>query len=286
MNELYLDLAGIPMVVESEDFGDLSFLAGYVCEPAPAAYRFRARLVEELEAPTGELVSHEPAERIYRTGQENVRYFGAMHPDSTAGAYLRAVLCDGEGVLDFLKSRMPNGITGKQLHMAIDLPQLLIGHNGILLHASFIGHEGKAILFTAPSETGKSTQAQLWCDHAGAELINGDRAAVRIMDGTVFACGTPLSGSSPVRKNVMLPLAAIVFLSQAPENSIARLKGIRAFRRVWEGCTLRTWRREDVETATKTVSGIVERVPVYHLACTPDIRAVELLKHTMEVEPC
>lgn len=285
MNELYLDLAGIRVAVTAGEFGNLDFLEGYVTAPAEPEHRFRAGLVEALEPPAGELVCDQASLRVYRQDGVLRSFQGSMQADA-AGAYLRTTRRPGECLLEFVRGRMPQGITGKQLLMALDLPHLLTVHKGFLLHASYIEHEGRAILFTAPSETGKSTQAQLWCDHAGAELVNGDRAAVRIIDGTVCACGTPFSGSSPVRRNVRLPLAAIVYLSQAPENAITRLRGIRAFRRVWEGCTIHVWDRSDVELATGTLSEVIGRVPVYHLACTPDVRAVELLKHTMEVESC
>lgn len=279
MNELYLSLAGIQIHVTAEAFGPMEFLKDYLTQPCFPEHSFRAELTDQLAPPTGELISEQPAFRAYRDAERLLRYVGEKN-----GAYLRTVRQGRDGILEFRRDQMPQGITGKQLLNAIDLPHLLTIHDGFLLHASFIEHEGKAILFTAPSETGKSTQARLWCDHVGAELVNGDRAAVRIIDGEIFACGTPFSGSSPVRRNVQLPLAAIVYLSQAPENTITRLRGVRAFRRVWEGCTVNTWEREDVEMATKTVSEVVSRVPVYHLSCTPDNRAVELLKHTMEVE--
>ena len=81
-----------------------------------------------------------------------------------------------------------------------------------------------------------------------------------------------------------LPLAGIVYLSQASENSIIRLRGLRAFRTVWEGCTVNLWDREDMAIAMDTVAQITMDVPVWHLACTPDSRAVTLLKHTMEEE--
>lgn len=286
MNELHLELAGIPVSVEAEAFGNLDFLDGYITAPAEPAHRFRAALVDALEPPAGEPVCAQAALRVYRDGGRLISYQGAVNT-GVGEAYLRTVRGAGEeGSLEFVRGRMPHGITGKQLLSGLELPHLLTIHNGFLLHASFIEHDGRAILFTAPSETGKTTQAQLWCDHMGAELVNGDRAAVRIIDGTVYACGTPYSGSSPVRRNVRLPLAAIVYLSQAPENTIQRLRGVRAFRRVWEGCTLCTWDRGDVELATRIVAEVISRVGVYHLACTPDVRAVELLKHTMEVEAC
>lgn len=278
MNELYLSLAGIRVRVTGE-LGSMGFLEDYLTGPLEPEHSCRAELTDQLEPPTGERISEQPAFRVYRDGESLLRYVGTV-----GNEYLRTVRRGRDGVMEFRRDKLPQGITGKLLMNAMDLPHLLTIHDGFLLHASYIEYEGRAILFTAPSGTGKSTQAQLWCDHAGAELVNGDRAAVRIMDGTVYACGTPYSGSSPVRRNVRLPLAAIVYLSQAPENSITRLRGVRAFRRVWEGCTVNTWEREDVEKATKTVSGVISRIPIYHLSCTPDVRAVELLKDTMEVE--
>lgn len=279
MNELYLSLAGIRIRVTAEAFGPMEFLKDYITGPCLPDHSFRAELTEQIDPPMGEKICDQPAFRVYRDGENILRDVG------TAGEeYLRTVRRGRDGVLAFRRDQMPQGITGKQLLSAMDLPHLLTVHDGFLLHASYIERQGRAILFTAPSETGKSTQARLWCDHAGAELVNGDRAAVRILDGEIFACGTPFSGSSPVRRNVSLPLDAIVYLSQAPENTITRLRGVRAFRRVWEGCTVNTWERADVEKATRTLSEVISRIPVYHLACTPDVRAVELLKHTMEVE--
>ena len=279
MNELYLSLAGIQIHVTAEAFGPMEFLKDYLTRPCLPEHSFRAELTERIDPPTGEKICDQPAFRIYQDKDRMLRYVGEKN-----GAYLRAIRQGRDGVLEFRRDQLPQGITGKQLLNAIDLPHLLTIHASFLLHASYIQWQGGGILFTAPSETGKSTQAKLWCDHAGAELINGDRAAVRIMDGEVFACGTPFAGSSDVRKNRTLPLKAIVYLTQAPENAVSRLRGVRAFRRVWEGCTVNTWDRDDMEKATQTVSGVISRIPVYYLACTPDIRAVEALKHTMEVE--
>ncbi len=277
----FLALAGLRVRVVSD--GGLSedpgILAEYLAEAGEWDYTLRAVQIEDMPPPEGTQVYHSAALRVYRSADAQIRYHGeprnAYICTSRRGAQIEAF---------FPQSLLRQGITSKLLLTALDLPHLLVNHDGVLLHASFIGYEGGAILFTAPSETGKSTQAGLWCDHAGAELINGDRAAVRILEGQVFACGTPYSGSSPVRRNVTLPLKAIVFLSQAPENTIAKLRGVGAFRAVWEGCTVNIWDRGDVEKAMKTVTEVITRIPVYHLACTPDARAVELLKHTMEVE--
>lgn len=136
------------------------------------------------------------------------------------------------------------------------------------------------MLFTAPSGTGKSTQAQLWCDHRGAELINGDRIAV----GNGMIYGIPFCGSSTVAKNVTLPLAAVVYLSQAPTNTITRLRGVAAFRKLWEGCSVNVWDEEDMDRCSRAVMDTVAAVPVLHLACTPDERAVALLEQALKEE--
>ena len=38
----------------------------------------------------------------------------------------------------------------------------ILHHNGLVLHASAIAHQGRAVLFSAPSGVGKSTHTQLW----------------------------------------------------------------------------------------------------------------------------
>ena len=43
----------------------------------------------------------------------------------------------------------------------LSLPQLLLPFRSLVFHASYIAHDGGALLFTAPSGTGKSTQAEL-----------------------------------------------------------------------------------------------------------------------------
>ena len=279
MSELYLEMAGVRIRVDSDSPVTLRLLEDYTVAPGHADHGFSVRLLPALEGHTGTRVYDGDDRQIYLDGDRLLTYQG-----ETQCPYLRGIRQGENAVLEFLEEKLPQGITGKLLLNGIDLPHLLAIHHGFLLHASFIEHEGGAILFTAPSETGKSTQARLWCEHMGAELINGDRAAVRIGDNGVMACGTPFAGSSDVRKNRTLPLKAIVYLTQAPENAVTRLRGVRAFRRVWEGCTVNTWDRDDMEKATKTVSEVISRVPVYHLACTPDRGAVEALKHTMEVE--
>ena len=112
-------------------------------------------------------------------------------------------------------------------------------------------------------------------------MINGDRSVLRIIDSVPCASGLPYSGSSGICLNRTLPLRAIVYIEQATENSVTRLHGFAAFRKVWEGVCVNTWDAEMTEKAADTVGSILSSVPVFKLCCTPDLRAVEALEDVL-----
>ena len=286
MTTRFYDLAGIRICVEAaeQDWcpGD-GVLQGFRVPGPHWDHMVCCRLTDALSPAAGTCIFRSTDRQVFQNGTESITFLGPVR-QSLDAADTRISRQGSRMQVEFLRRTPQTTLQPRLLAGALDLPHLLTIHRGFLLHASFIEWDGRGILFTAPSETGKSTQAQLWCDHAGAELVNGDRAAVRILDGKAFACGIPFSGSSPIRRKVTVPLAAIVCLSQAPENTLQRLRGVRAFRQVWEGCTLNVWDRANMDLAARTVSDVITDVPIYHLACTPDLRAVELLKQTLEVD--
>lgn len=162
----------------------------------------------------------------------------------------------------------------------IALPQLLLPFCTLVFHASYVGCDGGAMLFTAPSGTGKSTQAELWRVHRGARVLNGDKAAVR-MDGAPMAHGMPFSGTSGICENVSLPLRCIVVLSQAPENTVCRLGPSAAIAALCPNVFADQSVAEEWHTALNLLLDLAASVPVYALACTPDERAVRALEQAM-----
>ena len=68
--------------------------------------------------------------------------------------------------------------------------QLLLRHDALLLHSSAVLHGGKTVLFSGPSGAGKSTQARLWQEHLGAQIINGDRTVIRKTSEGFFGGGS------------------------------------------------------------------------------------------------
>ena len=168
---------------------------------------------------------------------------------------------------------------------ASELELLLTMLGAFSLHSSLVRRtEGDAILFTAPSGTGKSTQAGLWEQFAGAETLNGDRSMIRRVDGVWTAFGSPFAGSSNIFRNESAPIRALIVLRQAPENTIRRLSLAEAFRAIYSETVLPRWHTEMHQRIISLVTEIVSEVPVYLLACTPDERPVTLLRNTLEGE--
>ena len=118
-------------------------------------------------------------------------------------------------------------VGGKTVLNSLAVEHLGAQNGGIVLHSSFVEYNKKGILFTAPSDTGKSTRTNLWHKHRGAGIINGDRSAICATEGGIVSYGTPFAGSSNICLKKILPLAAVVCLKQAPQNHIRRLVGAR-----------------------------------------------------------
>ena len=159
--------------------------------------------------------------------------------------------------------------------------RMLAEHGGVVLHSSYIiTQRGEALLFSAPSGTGKSTQAELWRSYAGAKVINGDRALVKAENG-VTANGILFSGTSGISENVTAPLRAIVLLRQSEKNEIRSISGKEAFMRLLPQCSYYPDEEENLRLVTGILAEIISAVPVYDFGCVPDESAVSALSEVL-----
>lgn len=147
-------------------------------------------------------------------------------------------------------------------------------HDTLMVHASVVAHDGGAYMFLGKSGTGKSTHSRLWLNHIDdTELMNDDNPVIRITDEGVMIYGTPWSGKTPCYKNMVLPLKAVVRLSQAPYNSIEMLSPLQAYASLMPSCSCMRWDRSSTDALHKTVEKVIMRVKGWHLECLPDEEA-------------
>lgn len=166
----------------------------------------------------------------------------------------------------------------RYLWSSVPLAQLLLPKKAVLMHASYINVDGSAILFSAPSGTGKSTQAELWRVHRNAEILNGDKAGIYLKNGKAFASGVPFCGTSGICHNKNLPLKAIVILSQGKENKVKRLSGFEALQSIINNFYLDLTAPLEKQMCIDFAIELLNNISVFSLECTPDERAVETLE--------
>lgn len=183
--------------------------------------------------------------------------------------------------IHILEQAFPNHFFNLTILEMLALEKVLLPEESLILHSSYIIHEDKTILFTAPSGTGKSTQADLWKKYKHAEIINGDRSIMQVTDHGVQSHSLPFCGSSGININKSAPLAGIVMLEQAPENSIQKCPPAIAIRKLYSECSINNWNLEAVEYAFQIIEKIVERIPVYILKCTISEEAVNLVHNEL-----
>lgn len=162
----------------------------------------------------------------------------------------------------------------------LNLETVLLQFDALLLHSSFIRWNGQAVLFSAPSGTGKSTQAELWQKYEQAEILNGDRSGLRKIEDTWCAFGLPYAGSSQIFKQDKAPIRAIVVLRQAKKNFVRRMKIQESILALYPELSIHHWDSLFVERAMNLLEQILQEVPIYLLECRPDREAVEVLKET------
>ena len=181
-------------------------------------------------------------------------------------------------ILKILKSTLAIPISEMALFNALGLEALFYERGRIFLHSSFIETEQGAILFTAPSQTGKSTQANLWNKYRDAAVINGDRAGIWKENGRWMAGGIPWCGTSGISENRNIPLLAIVIIKQGPVNQIEPIRFGSKIGRLMEQTTINPWNNEMYQKIQELYIELCQEVPVLSFSCRPDEDAVDVLE--------
>lgn len=167
-----------------------------------------------------------------------------------------------------------------QNYLALEEP--LLWKDAFLLHASLIRWKGEGIVFSAPSGTGKSTQAELWERWQNAEILNGDRALIRQKEDGFHVYGSMFAGSSKICKDESARLSAVVILEQAETNTLRRLSGRDAFIRLYSQILQNPWNPDYAKRLSQKLESLIQELPVLLLRCRPDRESTEIVKEYIQ----
>lgn len=280
MNNNCYSIAGVTLEIRSEnDIRQSGMLYKFLCEKTEPDLTVRLISGKPLPEADGQLLFDDERRSVFEKDGETksyCRYFNAAEK-----RYLPYSCLVGNGK-DYTLHLDYNGgeVWDTMMLDALDFPNLLLSFGAAVMHCSFIIKDGKAILFTADKQVGKSTQAALWEKYANAKIINGDRAVIKWENGSLYAYGIPFCGSSDICENEKAPVAAIVELSQGKSNELSALSPAAAFRCILGKLTYHT---KDISKArlAADIAAFAAEKNVYHLSCLPDEGAVKLLEEEL-----
>lgn len=190
--------------------------------------------------------------------------------------------CDVRGVLEF-NPQLPSEEVAEYLGTGAVFARELLAFDGSFLHASAIVLNGKAYLFSAPSGTGKSTHTEKWCRLFGAEYLNDDKPALRLVDGVWMAYGTPWSGKHDLSSPQGVPVGGIAFL-QRGENGIRRMNPAEALPRFMSQSLWQLQDKVSMERQLSLTDRILRQIPVWELTCRNDDDAARIAHAAMTKE--
>lgn len=150
----------------------------------------------------------------------------------------------------------------------------LSGCGTALFHSSALMFDGQAVLFTAPSGTGKSTHTSLWRRVYGSRvrMINDDKPFVGFLGAVATVYGSPWQGKHNLGENISAPLKAICVVTRGQENLLQRLTPREAFPLLLQ----QVYRPEEAALVAGVLSWtnrIVTDIPVYRLTCNMEPEA-------------
>lgn len=159
----------------------------------------------------------------------------------------------------------------------------LLDHQGFMLHSSAVILDGGAYLFSAPSGTGKSTHTEKWIRLFGAEYLNDDKPALRLVDGVWMAYGTPWSGKHDLSKPAGVPLRGIAFLCRGDQNDVSPMDPAEALPCLMSQTVYQLPERR-MDALLSLADDLLRRVPFWVVTCRNDDDAAILSRRVMTGE--
>ncbi len=155
---------------------------------------------------------------------------------------------------------------------------MILFENAMSIHSASVIYKDKAVIFSASSGTGKSTQAGKWQRLLGCEMLDGDVTVCREIGGKYYVYGLPWCGSSGMYLNKRVEVGAFVFLKQGSENIVRIPSVMEKIGYVFSSTFSESWNDEMNRRKSDITGKIIENTDIYEFSCNLDDESVEVLK--------
>lgn len=134
-----------------------------------------------------------------------------------------------------------------------------------VLHCACVAKDGKAVAFSGPSGTGKSTRARHWVEALDAEWVSGDRPFIDPVQGRVY--GAPWDGKEQLFCSVSYPLAAILEVRRSDVTALRELTYRQKRSFLANQLMIPLWSPQLGATALAAMNRMIAHIPMYRLYC-------------------
>ena len=171
----------------------------------------------------------------------------------------------------------------ERLQLCRRIAELLPKYDRVLFHGSSLAVDGRGVLFTAKSGTGKSTQTRFWRQEFGerVRMVNDDKPFLHIGQDAVTVYGTPWRGKHSLGENISAPLEAIYFVNRGLDNRVEPMTP----RELYPLLLQQTYTPEDPEAMVRSLA-LVDRlsrnVKLLKLYCNLDPQAAHVALEALE----
>jgi hypothetical protein len=158
------------------------------------------------------------------------------------------------------------------------LMHVLAQRGGMLIHAAGIDSNGKGYIFPGRSGAGKTTLTQQFVGKEGFNLLTDDRIAIRKLDGSFQAFGTPWPGEAGIALNKSVPLSGMFSLCHGEGNSMRDMTPQEALGKILPVASIPWYDREAIPDMLSFCEDLVFHVSAYELRFKPGLEVVDLFQ--------
>lgn len=279
--EKYYRIGKMTLRLSSDtDFTDNEATLPFLCEENDAQVKIEFTGTDKIFTHGKHCVFAGPSVRVYEQGGSYERVFFLPVSDKAAASVKRT-----DSGLSCRYDIHHSRYFTKSINLlnAVGLEYAAFECGMFFLHSSFVEINKKAVLFAGSSGAGKSTRAELFEKYAGANIVNHDKALLYFENGSLIACGSPISGSSPIIKNEAYPVAAIVFPKKSENNSIKRLHSTDALTRLIKNTIINTFDSQFYSCAVRFACECVNAAPLYEAECDISCESVMIQRKELNI---
>ncbi len=227
--------------------------------------------------PHGKLVHSESSRDIFVDGDE-VFHVNKRFDEKSYDCIFRYVRGVPGGSFSFTDGGIECLKVTAELFRSCSFVSALLNFDAMILHSSFVIHDGQAILFTAPSGGGKSTQARLWERYKGARIVNGDRAVVKRCADGWYVYSLPLCGSSGICLKMSAKLALTAVVKKSAADGIVEMPNAEKLAELFPQITVENYKPKEFAHALDLEDAFIRECNLVRLDCTATENAVTMLE--------